>query len=50
MAQSRRSEFVHGTEVTLEVDVDGAAPALIVLPSHGRDAGADCDYFASKAV
>jgi pimeloyl-ACP methyl ester carboxylesterase len=48
MAQNRRSEFVHGTDVTLEVYVDGTGPALVVLPSYGRDGGADFDYFASK--
>lgn len=48
MAQSRRSQFVYGTDVTLEVYVDGAGPALVVLPSYGRDGGADYDYFASK--
>src|SRR5260370_15756989 len=48
MAQNRRSELVHGTDVTLEVYVDGTGPALVVLPSYGRDGGADFDYFASK--
>jgi len=41
-------EFVHGTDVTLEVYVEGAGPALVVLPSYGRDGGADFDYFVSK--
>ena len=28
--------------------VDGTGPALVVLPSYGRDGGADFDDFASK--
>jgi pimeloyl-ACP methyl ester carboxylesterase len=48
MPQNRRREFVHGTDVTLEVYVDGTGPALVVLRSYGRDGGADYDYFASK--
>jgi hypothetical protein len=42
MAQSKRSEFVHGTDVTFEVYVDGAGPALIVLPSSGRNQRPSC--------
>jgi hypothetical protein len=48
MAQNRRSEFVHGTNVTLEVYVDGTGSALVVLPSYGRDGGEDFDYFARR--
>ena len=48
MAQNRRSDFVHGTDVTLEVYVDGTGPALVVLPSYGRDGGADFDDFAKQ--
>jgi len=46
MAQNRHSEFVHGLDVTLEVYADSLGPALVVLPSYGRDGGEDCDYFA----
>jgi hypothetical protein len=42
MAQSKRSEFVHGTDVTFEVSVDGAGPALIVLPSYRRNQRPSC--------
>lgn len=48
MAQNRRSAFVHGTDVALEVYVEGTGPALVILPSYGRGGGADFDYFASK--
>jgi hypothetical protein len=37
-----------GTDVTLEVYVDGTGPALIVLPSYGHGGGEDFDFFASK--
>jgi pimeloyl-ACP methyl ester carboxylesterase len=46
MVQSRRSRFVQGNDVTLEVYVNGAGPALVALPSYGRDGGEDFDYFA----
>lgn len=48
MAQNRRSTFVQGTDVTLEVYVEGTGPALVVLPSYGRGGGGDFDFFASK--
>ena len=46
--QKRRSEFVQGVDLKLEVYIDGTGPALIVLPSYGRGGGEDFDYFASK--
>jgi pimeloyl-ACP methyl ester carboxylesterase len=48
MAKDRVGEFVDGDGVTLEVYVEGAGPALVVLPSYGRDGGEDFDYFAGK--
>jgi pimeloyl-ACP methyl ester carboxylesterase len=42
------SEFVQRPGVNLEVYVEGRGPALIVLPSYGRDGGADFDRFASR--
>ena len=46
--QKRRSEFVLGVDLKLEVYLDGTGPAVIVLPSYGRGGGEDFDYFASK--
>jgi hypothetical protein len=36
MAQSRHSELVHGTDVTLEVYVDGAGHPAMAGPSARR--------------
>jgi pimeloyl-ACP methyl ester carboxylesterase len=44
--QNRRGEFVQGSDVTLEVFVDGDGPALVILPSYGRGGGEDFDAFA----
>jgi pimeloyl-ACP methyl ester carboxylesterase len=48
MAKNRHSEFLRGAGVTLEVYVEGTGPALVALPSYGRDGGEDFDYFAGK--
>ena len=45
---ARQTVFVEGNGVTLEVYVDGAGPALVVLPSYGRGSGDDFDSFASR--
>ncbi|MBV8212653.1 MAG: alpha/beta hydrolase [Verrucomicrobia bacterium] len=46
--QKRRSEFVLGVNLKLEVYIDGTGPALIMLPSYGRSGGEDFDYSASQ--
>jgi pimeloyl-ACP methyl ester carboxylesterase len=48
MIHECHSEFVQRPDVNLEVYVQGRGPALIVLPSYGRDGGADFDRFASR--
>ncbi len=48
MASNRHSEFVRRDGVALEVYVEGTGPALVVLPSYGRDGGDDFDYFAGR--
>jgi pimeloyl-ACP methyl ester carboxylesterase len=48
MMQMRHSQRVNGENVTLEVDVDGEGPGLVVLPSYGRGGGEDFDIFAGK--
>lgn len=40
MAQNRRSACVHGTDLTLEVIIEGTGSALVVLASSGHDGGA----------
>ena len=44
----KQSQFVSGKGVVLEVYVDGAGPALVILPSYGRGSGEDFDSFAVK--
>ncbi len=48
---SRPSELVSAGEVTIETYVDGQGgldrPDVVVLPSYGRDGGADFDEFAA---
>jgi pimeloyl-ACP methyl ester carboxylesterase len=48
MIHECHSEFVQRPGVNLEVYVQGRGPGLIVLPSYGRDGGADFDRFASR--
>ncbi len=48
MIHECHSEFVQRSGVNLEVYVQGRGPALIVLPSYGRDGGSDFDRFASR--
>lgn len=40
------TELVQNGGAVIETFVEGAGPALIMLPSYGRDAGADFDHFA----
>jgi len=47
VAETRQSRRVEGHDVTLEVYVDGAGPALVVLPSYGRG-GEDFNSFADR--
>lgn len=48
MVETTKSHWVQGRDVTLEVYADGSGPALVVLPSYGRGAGADFESFASR--
>ena len=43
MADQRRSETLTEAGVTVETYIDGAGPALVILPSYGRDGGEDFD-------
>jgi pimeloyl-ACP methyl ester carboxylesterase len=42
----RDSEFLTANEVTIEVYREGSGPALVILPSYGRDSGEDYDAFS----
>jgi pimeloyl-ACP methyl ester carboxylesterase len=43
---TRASEMILGRDAVIETYVDGRGPALVVLPSYGRDGGRDFDVFA----
>ncbi len=47
MQLKRRNQRLDGSNVTIEVYVDGDGPGLVVLPSYGRGAGDDFGAFAS---
>ena len=44
--KARVSETVSNGDAIVETYVDGRGPALVVLPSYGRDGGEDFDAFA----
>jgi len=46
----RNSEIVSEGDVRIETYVDGAGPALVILPSYGRGGGEDFDSFTDRAV
>ena len=46
----RNSEFIRENGVEIETYVDGAGPAFVILPSYGRDGGADYDDITSRLV
>ena len=45
---ARRSEMVHGAGVTIDTYVEGSGPAIVMLPSSGRDGGEDFDDVAAR--
>lgn len=47
-AQPRTSEIVSGNGVTIETYVQGSGPAIVMLPSTGRDGGEDFDDVAAR--
>lgn len=44
----RHSEMVTNGAVTIETFVDGSGPAVVMLPSSGRDGGDDFDVVAAR--
>lgn len=44
--RNRNIKIVSDDGVRIETYVDGGGPALVILPSYGRDGGADFDAFA----
>ncbi len=49
-ADDRTSELVSERDVTIETYVAGAGPALVILPSYGRDGGADFDDITAQVT
>src|SRR5271154_5747845 len=47
-ASERHSELVRHDDVTIETIVEGAGPAIVMLPSTGRDGLDDFDDVAGK--
>lgn len=46
----RNSEIVGAGETAVETYVAGTDPALVVLPSYGRDGGQDYDDIAARVA
>jgi len=47
---SRRSEIVTTGAASIETYVDGSGPAVVVIPSYGRDGGEDFDLLSAALV
>ena len=48
--RTRTSAIVRRSGVEIETYIDGAGPALVILPSYGRDGGEDYDYITGQLV
>ena len=46
----KRNEFLRKNGVEVELYVDGEGPTFVILPSYGRDSGADFDAFTASVV
>jgi pimeloyl-ACP methyl ester carboxylesterase len=47
-AEGRHAEMVTGGDVVIETLVEGAGPAVVMLPSSGRDGAEDFDVVAAR--
>ncbi|HUE34957.1 MAG TPA: hypothetical protein VMQ38_19240 [Mycobacterium sp.] len=47
---NRRSEIVTTRAASIETYVDGSGPAVVVIPSYGRDGGEDFDPLSAALV
>ena len=47
---ARTSEMVRTTGVEIETYIDGDGPALVILPSYGRDGGEDYDDITARTA
>ena len=46
----RHSDFLREDGIEIETYVDGAGPVFVILPSYGRDGGADYDDITARLV
>jgi pimeloyl-ACP methyl ester carboxylesterase len=44
------TQFVRSGQANIEVLVQGAGPAIVIIPSYGRDGGDDYNYFTNSLV
>jgi len=47
---SRRSEIVTAGAVSIETYVEGQGPAVVIIPSYGRDGAKDFDPLSAALV
>jgi pimeloyl-ACP methyl ester carboxylesterase len=47
---SRHSQIATTDQVSIETYVDGSGPAVVVIPSYGRDGGDDFEPFTAALV
>ena len=45
-----QSRFVHADHVAIETYIGGEGPALVILPSYGRDGGGDYDDISGRLI
>jgi pimeloyl-ACP methyl ester carboxylesterase len=50
MAKERTRKISRRDDLAIETYIDGKGPALVILPSYGRDGATDYDIFASELV
>jgi hypothetical protein len=50
MTQKRNSELVKSGNLTIEVFKEGSGPAIVVIPSYGRDGGEDFDRLSTTVL
>jgi hypothetical protein len=46
---NRRSEILTAGAASIETYVDGHGPAVVIIPSYGRDGGEDFDSSAQRS-
>jgi len=47
---NRRSEIVSAGAASIETYVDGHGPAVVIIPSYGRDGGEDFELLSAASL